>query len=144
LSINFFDEVNNNGNNDEQAGTSDGYGTDTGEGFYKQRQDGDNTQKERPNHGDTEKSFSDVSGSGNTRADARDESAASLQIFGHGIGIKSDGGVKICENKNQQEIHYSVKSLICQNRKNKRRNFLDYGIASINQKFHYHLREKKD
>ena len=114
LSVDFFDEVDDHRDNDEQSRAADGDGGDAGEVFDDDRKDGDGAEEKRADESQTGQDARDVLGSRVAGTNAGNERAVFLQVCGDLVRVKCHGCVEICENKNQKEISDAVEVVVGQ------------------------------
>src|SRR3989344_6182795 len=143
LSIYFLEQIYNHSHNDQKSGTTDSYGANTSRHLNDKRKDPDKPEEQSANHSQPKEYSRNMRRGRRARTHARYKGPASLKIFGNGIRIKGDRGVKISKDKHEQEVSYRIKSLVGKQIQNKLRNALDDFIVYVYQKTHYHLGKKK-
>lgn len=114
LSVDFFDQVDDDRDDDEQSCATDGDGGNAGDVFDNDREDGDATEEKRADQCQTSQDARDVFGCGITRTHAGNEGAVFLQVGGDLVRIKCHGCVEVCENENQKEVGNAVKVIVGQ------------------------------
>ena len=112
LSVDFFDEINDDRDDDEKGRATDGDGCDAGEVFDDYRKDGDSAKEKRADESQAGQNSGDMFGSGIARSHARNEGAVFLQILGNLVRIKCHSRVEIREDENQKEVGDAVEVII--------------------------------
>ena len=144
LSVDFFDEVNDHRDDDEQSRAADRDGRDAGEVFDDYRKDGDDAEEKRADKCQTGQDARDVLGSRVAGTNAGNEGAVFLEVCGDLVRVKSDGGVEICENKNQEEVGNAIEIIVGQKGHEKAGNVGNDDVTVRRQEFKNHLRKKQN
>src|SRR3989344_5629748 len=86
----------------------------------------------------------DIFGSSFSWPHSGDEGARFLEISGDSVRVKSNSGIEIGEEKNQEEVSRSIKPCVCENSQRKIGHISYESYARLTQKLENHLRKKKD
>ena len=119
LRVNTSREVENDRNDDEECGATNREALYTAQRLHSNRQHGDNTKEESAHKRDACDYFAQVLLRGAAGAYAGDKRAVLLQIFGNGVRVEGNRGVKVGKQNHEHKVDAAVKAQVLEPREDK-------------------------